>query len=522
VGKPSPVLLALAVAGVISVSGCADGVFRGQQDPARQVAQGTLGPKFPSAADPDYQKAYAQYREQEADRQVVAPALGIERHDDAGTIRQVGLGSEVSSVASSVSSGVRKGLAKVGKLITPEERVVKPAEPTSVFNRSEPTPELYVAVARLNEQAGKLDQAEKQYRLALKIAPDHLGALLGYAHLKDRVGHLDEAIQLYQKAAAAHPHDASVLNDMGLCYARNGRLDEAVAALNHAVQIQPKKPLYRHNIAIVLTEMGQIDAALLHLRAVEPEAVARYNLGQLLLRKGQREAAARQFALALQSDASLTQAKAWLDELARSGVTPGQSSARIASKPGATGSVRTLAPPRSAPDARAAATGQASPPSLRAPGNWPVAQARPAPESRPAKDLRSVYGNFPVPSGRLLDNRRPMPGRAPAPPVKGQNAFGAAPQRFSAPEPPDKTWPGAAGVTTPEPSPVAEPAGDAPLASPPRSVAPEPSDPGSGPSLPELTGQNPAHAVAPLPPVADPGKQVKPLPPVQSAPLPVD
>ena len=520
-GKPSPTLLGLAVAAVISMSGCAGGLFPSGEEPARQVTRRGPGSKFPNAADPGYKKTYAQHREQMADRQVVAPALGLEQDGDANMVHQAGLGSGVSSAAKSISSSVQKGVAKVGKILTPEERVVKAAEPTSVFNRSEPSPDLHVAVARLHEQSGKLAQAEQQYRLALEIAPGHLGGLLGYAHLQDRLGHLDEAIQWYQQAAGAHPNEPSVFNDMALCCARNGRFDEALTALNRAVELQPKKPLYRNNIAIVLTEMGQTDSALLHLRVVQREAVARYNLGQLLLRKGQREAAAEQFALALRSDPSLEQAKAWLDELARSDNRPGQTSARIAAKPPASSPRRTVPRPRPAPREPSTTTRQPTGPDLAAPEGRPAAQDRPTPENRPARDLRSVYGHFPVPPGRRLRSPPPTPGRPPAPPETAPGTPTRATRHTSAPERPPR--PPDVGPTAPQPSPVRRPAAAAPMSNPFRSHAPGPPASGSTQRLPALRGPDPTDAVAPLPPVTGSGSQVEqiePLPPVEPAPVP--
>ena len=62
--------------------------------------------------------------------------------------------------------------------------------------------------------------------------------------------------------------------------------EKSTAALDEAVRIQPAVVLYRNNIAMVLVDLGQIEAAYSHLAAVHPEAVAHYNLGYLLLKKG--------------------------------------------------------------------------------------------------------------------------------------------------------------------------------------------------------------------------------------------
>lgn len=499
VGRRLPCPVALVLAGLYCMSGCGGGLLHGDQPSASQVVRPAAGPRLPGIADPDYEQTYARHREQMSNRPAVAPALGYKAPSGGTSIRQVGLGGGVSSIAKSVSTSVQNGFSKVGAAITPEERRESADEPTSVFNNSKPGPELHVAMARLNEESGDLAEAEQQYRHALALAPAHLGGLLGYAHLKDRVGRLDDAVQLYQQAIAAHPNEPSVFNDMGLCLARNGQLREAMTALNRAVQLQPKKPLYRNNVAIVLTEMGQTETAFLHLRIVHPEAVARYNLGHLLLRKGDRPAAAGQFALALQSDPSLAQARAWLAELSRSGVTPTQPVQRTATRPRTTTGQQPVrrdlptvrpSPPRPTPPRTSEAPAPQQPP---ANSNRLRSAPQPTSEQRPSNDLRAIYGNRPVPPGRMIDVRTRRPARPqtpPSPPVP------APAQRTSTPI-----------MQTPAPPQASAglPTAREPVNLPPRQAP-----------LPRL-GRG---ELAPLPPVAESGPQIRPLPPVEPAPLP--
>jgi tetratricopeptide (TPR) repeat protein len=174
-----------------------------------------------------------------------------------------------------------------------------------------------VAIAELYVRADKLAEADQQYQLALKEKPDYLPALLGYAELKDRQGKSEEALQLYQRAIKAYPQQAAVHNNIGLCYARQGRLDEALVAMNHAIQLEPKNILYRNNIASVLVDQNRAHEAFAHLREVHGEAAACFNLGYLLNKKGQTQAAMQQFALALRADPSMDRARQWLDYLQR-------------------------------------------------------------------------------------------------------------------------------------------------------------------------------------------------------------
>jgi tetratricopeptide (TPR) repeat protein len=185
----------------------------------------------------------------------------------------------------------------------------------SLTSKAKPGPDLYTAIGRLYEQSGRLAEAEQQYQLALNENRDHLGALLGCAQLKERQGKPNDAIQLYQRAAKAHPQEASVSNNLGLCLARQSRLDESVSAMERATQLEPRNPLYRNNIAAVLVDQNRLREAYGHLRAAHGEAAAYYNLGYLLSKKGQTQAAIQHFSLALRADPSMDAARRWVQYL---------------------------------------------------------------------------------------------------------------------------------------------------------------------------------------------------------------
>jgi tetratricopeptide (TPR) repeat protein len=142
-------------------------------------------------------------------------------------------------------------------------------------------------------------------------------ALLGYAQWKEQNGKSNEALQLYLKAADKYPKEASVHNNLGLYYARNHRLDEAAASMRRAIQIEPKNTRYRNNIATILVDQGQWREAYSHLSEVYSAAVAHYNLGYLLNKKGQTQAALQNFSLAVQADPSMEAARRWVEHLQR-------------------------------------------------------------------------------------------------------------------------------------------------------------------------------------------------------------
>ena len=215
-------------------------------------------------------------------------------------------------------AGIKQNVQKLtggASAANPAGDPVPADDPISLQSPAKPSAKLYVAVARLYEQADRLDEAEKNYRAALQQKPNDLVVMLDYARLLERMNRVDEAISMYQRAAKAHPREAAVPNNLGLCYARQGRLEEAVASLNRAIALQPKNVLYRNNIATVLVEMGRMQEAYSHLRAVHSEAASYYNLGYLLNKKGRKQDAISHFAAALRADPTLTQAQQWLQRL---------------------------------------------------------------------------------------------------------------------------------------------------------------------------------------------------------------
>jgi tetratricopeptide (TPR) repeat protein len=285
----------------------------------------------------------------------------------------------------------------------------RPADdPVSLQSKGKPGIELYVAVARLDEEQGNFAEAEAQYRRALQQAPNDLRPLLGYARLQDRLGRTEEALKLYQRAAHAHPQEPPVFNNMAIHYARRGALREAIGAMDRAIQLRPYEPRYRDNMAMLLVEADRPQEALFHMQAVHGEAVAHYNLGYLLNKKGRTAAAAQEFAIALRLNPGLTAAHQWLDRL---GAPHG---------PGA--EPPRFGPPAAPEEPRIAAVPR--PPRIDAPLQGPLAAPPAAPEAMavrfPPPPPQSRGAAPPQDAPR---DPQPLPGPPPQPDA-------AAPQRL--------------------------------------------------------------------------------------------
>jgi Tfp pilus assembly protein PilF len=210
---------------------------------------------------------------------------------------------------------VKKGSAAV----MPADKPTSSASQFDSFASNKPTgppsPQLYASFAQLAERQGNIEGARRYYQQAVGVDAKDISVLLSWAHLEDRQNNLREAESLYQRALAAEPTNARALNDLGLCYARQGKLSQAATTLQSAIQSQPTKALYRNNLATVLVEVGRRQEALAQLQAVHPPAVANYNLGFLLERRGDRADAISCYQTALAMDSNMSAAQSALAKL---------------------------------------------------------------------------------------------------------------------------------------------------------------------------------------------------------------
>ncbi len=238
-----------------------------------------------------------------------------------------------------------KSFNKVADAMTIKPKVVKADDPVSLSSQpKEIGPELYLSLARMHEHRGNFDTAINQYHKALEVAPQDLTTLVSLARLYDRQGQFERAEELYQRAVKAHPDSAVALNDLGLCYARQSKLSQSLAVLQQAVKIDPHKTMYRNNLASVLAETGRDQEAFEQLAAVNPPAVAHYNMGYLLYQRDQYDAAARHFARAVEADPSMTAAQEMLAKLAPANHHRGPASASVSDGHNAPQAVRGQVP----------------------------------------------------------------------------------------------------------------------------------------------------------------------------------
>jgi tetratricopeptide (TPR) repeat protein len=171
------------------------------------------------------------------------------------------------------------------------------------------TAETRFAAGQLAESQNNPVAAIQQYQEALKLKPDHLGALyrmgVVYARLKD----YPQAIDAWDRYVQATGESATAYGDLGFCEELAGDTAKAEAAYKAGIARDPKNSPCRVNYGLMLARRGQIDDAVTQWRFVLTEAEVHYNLGGVYATQGKKDQARAEFNKAIELDPNFTDAK---------------------------------------------------------------------------------------------------------------------------------------------------------------------------------------------------------------------
>lgn len=91
-------------------------------------------------------------------------------------------------------------------------------------------------------QQGRVDEAIRYYREAIRKSPDYYKAYANLGAAWARKGRSDKAINLYQKALELNPRDSATHLNLGLALARRGRRSQAATHLRQFLSLEPQSP----------------------------------------------------------------------------------------------------------------------------------------------------------------------------------------------------------------------------------------------------------------------------------------
>lgn len=193
-------------------------------------------------------------------------------------------------------------------------------------------PQAKLLLATCYSKLGRLADAKRQVDAILRKDPGSIHALITMANLLSEEGRGDEVIAICKKALAVDPRNAQAYTLIGEVFMKAGDHRQALTYLRKAVDVQPKLTRNRVNLAAALVGVKDLAAAEVVLKDVlslnpkfpfaafhlgllyeeqgrlpaareayareaehTPDSVpARFNLGNLLLKLGDREGAKAQ------------------------------------------------------------------------------------------------------------------------------------------------------------------------------------------------------------------------------------
>jgi predicted O-linked N-acetylglucosamine transferase (SPINDLY family) len=137
-----------------------------------------------------------------------------------------------------------------------------------------------LTLAVQHHQAGRLDAAEKIYRLILQAEPNQADATHLLGVIAHQVGNHETAVDYLRRAIGLNGHVASFHNNLGGAYGALGRFPEAVACFRHALELEPEYAEAYNNLGNALSSQRKLDEAVACCRRaleLKPDYAEAYN-----------------------------------------------------------------------------------------------------------------------------------------------------------------------------------------------------------------------------------------------------
>jgi tetratricopeptide (TPR) repeat protein len=219
--------------------------------------------------------------------------------------------------------------ADFGKPLTPEQQV-----------------RVHLDLARAAETQQDIEASLEQYQKALEaiasgakgMKPAAAQASRALVHRRmaatlDRAGQFEQAEAQYKLALKEAPADPKIWNDMGYSYYLQGKWDQAQHALSRACEIDGQDKRALTNLGLARAAGGDVQGAFDVLSRAGTMASAHVNIGYVLAASGKAEEAREHFREALRLQPSLKTANQALAQIDK-GTTRRDPNVAVASVPG--------------------------------------------------------------------------------------------------------------------------------------------------------------------------------------------
>jgi tetratricopeptide (TPR) repeat protein len=109
---------------------------------------------------------------------------------------------------------------------------------------------------------GRLKEASNAFLKALKLLPDHPMLLNNVGNVLQLQGENEKALPLLNKAISQDPDNAHAYNNLGNALRALERNEEAVAAYKRVVEINPEFAIGYYNLGLILVELEELNDAI--------------------------------------------------------------------------------------------------------------------------------------------------------------------------------------------------------------------------------------------------------------------
>jgi serine/threonine protein kinase/tetratricopeptide (TPR) repeat protein len=163
-------------------------------------------------------------------------------------------------------------------------------------------PEVYISLANIYYNTGRLEQAIGYFERAIEIQPASDRALRGLGWCYQKKGDKESAISYLERAIESRPGCWYYYNDLGKCYYAFGFYERAAEQFRRVIAVQPDTYNGYNNLGVMYCLLGLYeDAIAMHKRAIEIHASeeAFSNLGTEYFYLGRFEEAAEEYQRAI-------------------------------------------------------------------------------------------------------------------------------------------------------------------------------------------------------------------------------
>ncbi len=139
-------------------------------------------------------------------------------------------------------------------------------------------PVAHYGLAGVLRDAGRYQEAAREYREAIRLQPDYVDAYIELGVANATLRDFAAAREALETARGLDPGQASIYANLGALAVNQGQLEQALPFFRRAAELEPDSPQMRYNLGLVLGRLGDDEGArreIDRLERLDPESARR-------------------------------------------------------------------------------------------------------------------------------------------------------------------------------------------------------------------------------------------------------